>query len=139
MRRICVHPYATSQPRPCYFYLRDGALILIARTTLGILWFIFRSQTDQSSKQDATRDHSRIFQDRRRARRERDSQRRFFLCDFCTSVCRLFPTLLWAIFRLILQYLQRQIKISSVGWNSVRDCKTCVDIGTLRQTSSALQ
>jgi hypothetical protein len=125
-----------------YFYLRYRPLILVAMATACLLWFIIRPQADHSAtlKQDATPNHSRVFQDRRRARGEADSRRRFFVCDFCTSFCKPFPTLLWAIFRRnFFKSYTRQLRMNSVGWNGLRGCKTYADIGTLRKTTSALQ
>jgi len=91
---MCVHPYATSQPMPCYGHLHYRIFILIAMATVCILWFIIESQIGQGSKlkQDTTQDHSSMVQDRRRAGGERDSRRRFFRYDFCIGLCRFFPT-----------------------------------------------
>ncbi len=100
--------------------------------TVCILWFIIRPPADQSStlKQDTTQDHSRVFQDRRRARGERDSRKRFFICDFFTNVCRLFPTLLWAIFRRsFFKSYTRQFRMSSVGWNGYVAAKRMQTLG----------
>jgi hypothetical protein len=131
---VFLHTQSTS---PCDICLRQRTLAVVGR-----LWVIRRLQPDQSTKlkQDTMPDHSSMFEGRKRAGEERDSRRRFFRYDFCTSFCRHFAIALQAMFRRSFgRSYTRQLRMSSVGWQSLHGCQPYVDIGTLRQTSSALQ
>jgi hypothetical protein len=100
---VFIHTQPPCQGPAIFAYVRGSHLYSYGN--LGYSLVNIEATSGPKLKQDATRAHSRILQDRRRAREVRESRRRFFRCDFCTSVCRLFPTLLGAICRLIFQHL----------------------------------
>jgi hypothetical protein len=136
---VFVHTQSTSL---CSVRLRYRTFILIAMAVVYLFLIIIRLQTDESTtlKQDTTPDHSSIFEGRKRVGEERDSRRRFFRYDFCTSYCRYFSISLQVICRHSFgESYMWQSRRRSRGWQDLRGCKPHGDIGTLRKNSSALQ